>query len=75
MYSIKWSFGGLKRIMKSAQLIVSNFDYLKRVVSELNFGVRIFCLPQYVRLQVRFPDSIHKLYYFMSNFVFKTFFY
>lgn len=75
MYSIKWSFGGLKRIMKSAQLIVSNFGYLKRVISELNFGVRIFCLSQYVRLQVRFADSIHKLCYFMSNFVFKTFFY
>lgn len=75
MYSIKWSFGGLKRIMKSAQLIVSNFGYLKRIISELNFGVRIFCLLQYVRLQVRFADSIHKLYYFMSNFVFKTFFY
>lgn len=75
MYSIKWSFGGLKRFMKSAQLIVSNFHYLKRIISELNFGVRIFCLPQYVRLQVRFADSIHKLYYFMSNFVFKTCFY
>lgn len=33
MYSIKWSFWGLKGIMKSAQLIVSNFHfgYLKRV--------------------------------------------
>jgi len=66
--------------MKSAQLIVSNvhFGYLKRVIliSEFNFGVRIFVLHQYVRLQIRFADSIVKLYFycFMSNFVFKMFF-
>lgn len=68
MYSIKWSFWFLKRIMKSAQLIVSNFHfgYLKRVIlmSEFNFGVRIFCLPQYVRLQVRSADNILKLYFY-----------
>lgn len=69
MYSIKWSFWFLKRIMKSVQLIVCNFGYLKRVIlmSEFTSGVRIFCLLQYVRLQVRSADSILKLcfYYFM----------
>lgn len=49
MYSIKWSFGGLKRIMKSAQLIVFNFHfgYLRKsnFNFEFNFDVRIFCLP------------------------------